>query len=69
MSKTGVLMLIAMIILGIYDFWAFLIGGEYSTISRVMKDAGLDAPAIVLVLGYLLGHWFSPLDNYNKPKS
>ena len=69
MSKTGVLMLITMIALGIYDFWAFLIGGEYSTISQVMKDAGLDAPAIILVLGYLLGHWFSPLGKTDDPKT
>jgi hypothetical protein len=69
MSKTGVIMLITMIVLGIYDFWAFLIGGEYSTISRVMKDSGLDAPAIILVLGYLLGHWFSPLSNSDNTKS
>lgn len=69
MSKTGVFMLVMMIVLGIYDFWAFLVGGEYSTISEVMKDSGLDAPAIILTLGYLLGHWFSPMGKTNEPKT
>lgn len=50
-----------MILLAIYDFAAYIIGGEYSTISRVLKDSGADAPAIILVIGYLLGHWFSPM--------
>lgn len=63
MTKTGVIMLICMIVLGIYDFWAFVVGGQYSTISRVLKDSAIEAPAILLTTGYLLGHWFSPLKN------
>jgi hypothetical protein len=50
-----------MILLAIYDFFAYVVGGDYSTISRVLKDSGADAPAIILVIGYLLGHWFSPM--------
>ena len=63
MTKTGVIMLICIIVLGIYDFWAFVVGGQYSTISRVLKDSAIEAPAILLTIGYLLGHWFSPLKN------
>lgn len=60
-NTTGLILLILMIVLGIYDFWAYVVGGNYSTISRVMHNAGMDSPSIVLVIGYLLGHFFSPL--------
>lgn len=58
---TGVILLILMITLGIYDFWAYVMGGNYSTISRVIHNSGMESPAIILVFGYLLGHFFSPL--------
>jgi ABC-type multidrug transport system permease subunit len=58
---TGVILLILMITLGIYDFYAYVIGGNYSTISRVMRNSSIESPAIILVIGYLLGHFFSPL--------
>jgi hypothetical protein len=61
MTKTGVVVLVSMIFLAIYDLFAFVYGGEYSTISRVIKDACGEAPSIILVLGYLLGHWISPM--------
>lgn len=60
-NTTGLILLILMIVLGIYDFWAYVVGGNYSTISRVMHNAGMDSPSIILVIGYLLGHFFSPL--------
>jgi len=68
MNKTGVILLILMILLSIYDFYAYLVGGEYSTISRVVKDSGADAPALILAIGYLLGHFFSPLPCNCKEK-
>jgi hypothetical protein len=68
-NKTGVIMLISAVLLAIYDFFAYIVGGEYSTISRVLKDSGVDAPAIILVIGYLLGHFFSPLPCNCKEKS
>ena len=67
MNKTGVLLLVIAIFLSIYDLYAYVVGGEYSTISRVIKDSGADAPALILAIGYLLGHFFSPLPcNCNK---
>jgi hypothetical protein len=68
MNKTGVLLLVIAIFLSIYDLYAYIVGGEYSTISRVIKDSGVDAPALILVIGYLLGHFFSPLPCKCKEK-
>lgn len=50
-----------MITLGIYDFYAYVTGGNYSTISRVMHNSSIESPTIILVIGYLLGHFFSPI--------
>jgi hypothetical protein len=61
MSLTGIILVIVMCILGIYDFAAFVFGGESSTISRTMELVGLNNPGIILVIGYLLGHIFSPM--------
>jgi hypothetical protein len=61
MKLTGVILVVLMCLLGIYDAWAFLCGGEASTVSAFMKYAGIDHPAVIAVVFYLCGHWFSPM--------
>lgn len=44
------------IALGIYDLAAVTWGGDESTISRFMQNAGFDHPFIVFSIGYICGH-------------
>lgn len=63
---TSVILLVGMISLGIYDFFAYINGGTCSTVSKVIHDSGISSPAILLVIGYILGHIFSPLEKIEK---
>lgn len=61
MKLTGVILLIVVCLLGIYDLFVFLYGGEQSTISAVLKEASLDYPGILFAVAYICGHVFSPM--------
>lgn len=65
-SVTSVILLVGMISLGIYDFFAYIYGGKHSTISQVIHDSGISSPATLLTIGYILGHIFSPLEKIEK---
>lgn len=59
MSKTGVFLLIVAICMAIWDLIAFMFGGEGSTISAVIKSAGIENPGIIAGVSYIAGHIFS----------
>lgn len=61
MRLTGVILLISACLLGIYDLFVFLYGGEQSTISAVLKEASLDYPGVLFAIAYICGHVFSPM--------
>jgi len=61
MSRTGVILLIAFITLGIYDLFVFTCGKDTDTISSVLKEASLSYPFILFSCGYICGHVFSPM--------
>jgi len=58
MSKTSVVVTGTVIALGIYDLYAYSIGGVELSISRFMQDAGLNSPFIVFTVGFICGHIF-----------
>lgn len=59
MKIAKIICLITMIFLGVTD--AILVGlfGVDGSISRYMQDTSLSAPLFVVMLGFLLGHFFS----------
>lgn len=61
MKTTGVILLIAVCILGIYDLSVFVYGGEQSTISAVLKEASIQCPGVLFAIAYICGHVFSPM--------
>lgn len=61
MKLTGVILLISACLLGIYDLFVFLYGGEQSTISAVLKEASLEYPGVLCAICYVAGHIFSPM--------
>lgn len=61
MKLTGVILLIVVCLLGIYDLFVFLYGGEQSTISAALKEASLDYPGVLFAIAYICGHVFSPM--------
>lgn len=62
-SKTAKIVTLSAILLGLYDIYAILFGGEDASISRFMQNAGLSEPYIVVVIGFIAGHIFA----YEKP--
>lgn len=61
MKLTGVILLILVCLLGIYDLFVFIYGGEQSTISATLKEASLNCPGVLCAICYIAGHIFSPM--------
>jgi uncharacterized sodium:solute symporter family permease YidK len=61
MTLTGVVMVIAVCSLMLYDLLAYVFGGEASTISRFLEGSFDKYPAILLGVAYILGHIISPM--------
>lgn len=59
MSKTGVILVVVAAFLGIWDGYAYLSGGEATTISVWLRDASMTNPSIFAACFYLMGHIFS----------
>jgi len=59
MSRTGVFLVIVAIIIVIWDLCAFVFGGEGSTVSAVLKAAGIENPGVLIGGAYIAGHIFS----------
>lgn len=56
MPLAGLLVTIAVIILGIVDLCFVLFSGTPSSISNFMIRMGFKAPAVVFAFGYVCGH-------------
>lgn len=62
MTTTGMICCIAMIVIGITDAVLVSMGGIDASISRWTQVTAFHAPFFTLMIGYLLGHWLSPMD-------
>lgn len=57
-----------MIVVGITDAVLVTIGGVDMSISRWVQVTAFQSPPFTLMVGYLLGHWFSPMSPPTKAK-
>lgn len=55
---TVIIVIVAVILLSLYDIVAAIYGGDGSTISEVIRNAAYKAPIVPFVFGVLCGHWF-----------
>lgn len=55
-----VLFLFAHLVIAIWDIWAVTAGRPEDTVSSALLDWARQAPVIVLVIGFILGHLFWP---------
>lgn len=58
MSRTGLIITIAVIALGIYDLVVVLFDGTGSSISDWLIRAGFKSPVVVFAFGFICGHLF-----------
>jgi hypothetical protein len=58
-TNTGYILLIAMIVLAIWDAYAQATGGIKMTESWFIRQVACNHPFFILSIGYLLGHFFS----------
>jgi hypothetical protein len=56
-SITGWIIVINVILLILYNVFAFWMWGQDATISKVMEHKMMNFPVIALVIGIILGHW------------
>lgn len=61
MTLTGVVMVISVCALMLYDLYAYASGGTASTVSRFLEGSFDKYPVILLGIFYLLGHIISPM--------
>lgn len=60
MSITGLVITIAVIGLGIYDF-VVVVFTDKPSISTFLKNVGMHSPMFNLTVGFILGHLFGPM--------
>ncbi len=58
MPLSGLILTIAVIILGIWDLVAVLINGVGGSISQFLVIHGVHAPVLVFAFGFIAGHLF-----------
>lgn len=58
-QTTKFVCILTMLALGVYDLIAVSFGGEEVSVSRWVSDTGLNHPYPMMVVGFLLGHWFA----------
>lgn len=68
MSKTGLVVTIAIIILGIYDLIVVLFSGESSSVSAFLINAGIKSPLLIFTFGFVAGHLFGRMTPYDEAK-
>jgi hypothetical protein len=61
MTRTAMVITACVCVAGIYDLIAVFTGGVEPSISRVMQQAGFDAPMVVFAVGFVAGHIFGYL--------
>ena len=68
MQRTGTILLIIFIALGIYDFYCYVTQGLASTISQVMVNYLGNSPVGSFVVGCIVGHLAFPMAPNTKSK-
>lgn len=59
---TGYAIIVFLVLIFVYDFWAYMQGGQDATISSVIiTDWALNYPAFTFGIGFIMGHLFWPL--------
>lgn len=58
MTWTKLIITATFISVALYDLVAVAIFGVDGSVSRFMQDVGFRSPVIVLVIGFLLGHFW-----------
>ena len=61
MTKTGLIVTIGVITLGIYDLAAVTFGGVDASVSRFLLGSAMIAPLIPFCFGFISGHLFGKL--------
>ena len=69
MKLTKFIMTATMIVLALYDLVAVQFFGIDGSVSRWFQNTGFNQPFIVLVIGFLLGHFFGYMPPSWYPKS
>lgn len=57
---SGIIILSTFIIWIVWDVYAFIHGGEAATLSVIITDFSYYSPALPLIIGMLIDHWFIP---------
>ncbi len=60
-QTTQVVLLLAFLVLGAYDLFAYLAWGREQTLSVVLFESSVEWPVIPFALGFLAGHLFWPI--------
>ena len=64
---TGYVIIGILVLIFVYDFYAYVVGGQDATISSVIiTDWALNYPAFTFGIGFIMGHLFWPLSNKGK---
>lgn len=61
MSVTGLLITSIMVFIGLYDAVVVMRRGVGCSVSRWAQRTGYSSPIFVLMIGYLLGHFFGAM--------
>ena len=61
MTLTGIVMVISVCSIMLYDLYAYTSGGVASTVSRFLEGSFDKYPAVLLGVAYILGHIISPM--------
>lgn len=61
MTLTGVVMVMTVCTIILYDLYAYASGGTASTVSRFLEGSFDKYPAVLLGAAYILGHIISPM--------
>jgi hypothetical protein len=59
-AVTRALVLCAVALIGLYDVLPFWSPVDGDTVSEVVRDAGMQSPAVPWGVGFLVGHFFWP---------
>lgn len=59
MPLSGLILVVVLIVLGIFDLIVVLLKGTGSSISQFLVSKGFQAPLMVFAFGYVAGHLFS----------
>lgn len=65
MNTSGVLIVVTMAVLGLWDLYAATFLGVRATVSWTIHETGRQYPTLVLSIGVLVGHFFAGMSGRN----